>query len=167
MRLNRFLKESYIRVDLDEGLQLENEDGEALSKRQVLELKREVLERLVAMLDQSGRTGNPKKLLNDLFNREKRANTALGEGVVLPHVRTMQAKGIAMAIGVCARGLPWGTPDGVPARVFVAIVSPPYEDKRYLRIYKRLGEIFARENAGERLLAATHPGEIIRILNGQ
>lgn len=165
MRLTRYLKEDYIRVDLDEGLALENEDGEPLSKRQVLDLKREVISRLVDLLDLSGRAGNPTKLLNDLFNREKRASTAVGSGVVIPHVRTMQARELAMAVGISRRGLPWGAPDRQPVRVFIAIVAPPYEDRAYLQVYRRIGELFSDPTSAAEILDAEAPGEIIRILN--
>ena len=89
---------------------------------------------------------------------------AIGQGVVIPHVRTMQAKDLAMAVGVSQRPLPWEAPDGEPSRIFIAIVAPPYEDRLYLQVYRRIGELFALENAAEEILAAAHPGEIIRFL---
>lgn len=165
MRLTRYLKEEYIRTDLDEDLVLENEDEEPLSKRQILALKREILRRLVELLDKSGRAGNPNKLLHDLFNREKKATTAVGAGVVVPHVRTMQAKSLAIAIGISRRDLPWPGPDQSPARIFFAMVAPPYEDKIYLQVYRRLGQLFTTDGVAEAILEAEHPGEIIRLLN--
>jgi fructose-specific PTS system IIC-like component len=166
MQLTRYLKEDYIRVDLDDGLELDNEDGEPLSKRQLLELKEQVLKRMVELIDRSGRASNPTKLLHDLLNREKKATMAVGQGVVIPHVRTMQARDLAMALGISRRPLPWGdTPDREPVRIFVAIVAPPYEDRLYLQVYRRLGELFVREHAAEVILSAEHPGEIIRFLS--
>lgn len=166
MRLNRYLKEEFIRLGIDDGPVLENEDEEPLTKRQVLDIKEIVIRRLVDLIDASGRASNPNKLTHDLMNREKKATMAVGQGVVIPHVRTMQAREMAMAIGISARGIPWGASDGVPARIFVAVVAPPYDDKTYLQVYKRLGELFVYENASEVILDATHPGEIIRFLNG-
>jgi mannitol/fructose-specific phosphotransferase system IIA component (Ntr-type) len=165
MRLNRFLKEEFIRLHLDEGLVLENEDGEPLSKRQREEIKKTVLGRLVEMLDKSGKVSNATKILNDIFHREKRHHMYIGHGVALPHVRTMQARGLAMAVGVADQPIPWGEDEEDAADIFIAMVAPPYEDKLYLQVYRRLGELFTLHHAGETLREAETPGEIIRYLN--
>ena len=165
MNLTRHLKEEYIDVDLARGLDLEPAEGEdALSPKRVDEVKQEILRRLVGLLAKSGKVGNESKLFNDLWNREKKATMALGQGVVLPHVRTMQAKELAFAVGVAQTGIPWGAADGEPARIFIALVAPPYEDRLYLQFYQRIGRLFEHEGAGEALLEAKSAGEIIRYL---
>ena len=164
MRLHRYLKEDYIRLHVDEGLELENEDGEPLSRRQREQIKREVLARLVERLERSGKVNNPNKILADLFNREKRHHMYIGHGIAMPHVRTMQARGLAMAIGVADRPIPWGEHEEQAADIIIAIVAPPYEDKLYLQLYKRLGELFTHHDAAATLRAARNPGEIIRYL---
>jgi fructose-specific PTS system IIC-like component len=123
-----------------------------------------VLQRLCDLLAKSGKVGNESKLLTDLWNREKKATMAVGHGVVIPHVRTMQAKDLAMAVGVSHEGIPWGTRDGEPVKIFIAMVAPPYEDKLYLQVYQRIGRLFERENAAEAILSAREPGEVIRFL---
>jgi mannitol/fructose-specific phosphotransferase system IIA component (Ntr-type) len=123
-----------------------------------------VIEKLVGLLVRSGKVANEKKLLTDLWNREKKANTAVGHGVAIPHVRTMQARDMAMAVGVSHAGIPWGAPDGEPVKIWIAMVAPPYEDRLYLQIYQRIGRLFESEGAGEAILGARSPGEIIRYL---
>ena len=70
---------------------LENEDEEPLSKRQVLDIKKETIRRLVELLDKSGRAGNPNKLLNDLFNREKNNETRQCAALALGELGTQAA----------------------------------------------------------------------------
>jgi mannitol/fructose-specific phosphotransferase system IIA component (Ntr-type) len=165
MNLTRYLKEEFIDVDLARGIDLAPAEGdEALSPRRLEEVKQEVLRRLVDLLAKSGRAGNESKLFTDLWNREKKATMALGQGIILPHVRTMQAKELAIAVGVARDGIPWGAPDGEDARIFIAMVAPPYEDRLYLQFYQRIGRLFEQEGAGEALLAARSAGEIIRYL---
>lgn len=123
-----------------------------------------MLERLVALLEKSGRVGNSSKLNTDLWNREKKASMAVGQGVAIPHVRTMQAKDLAMAVGVSHGGIPWGAPDGAPVKIFIAMVAPPYEDKLYLQVYQRIGRLFEQEHAAEAILGARSAGEVIRFL---
>ena len=165
MNLTRFLKEEYVDVDIAAGIDLAPEEGEEeLSPRRLDEVRQEVLRRLVDLLAKSGKAGNASKLLTDLWNREKKASMALGRGIAIPHVRTMQAKELAMAVGVARDGVPWGAPDGEPVRIFIAMVAPPYEDRLYLQVYQRIGRLFENEGAGEALLEARSAGEIIRYL---
>jgi mannitol/fructose-specific phosphotransferase system IIA component (Ntr-type) len=165
VNLTRFLKEEFIDLKLDEGIDLSPEEGdEELGGRRLEQVKQEVLERLVSLLERSGKVGNPTKLNVDLWNREKKATMALGQGVALPHVRTMQAKELAMAVGVSHAGIPWDAPDGEPVRIFIAMVAPPYEDKFYLQVCQRIGRLFAQEHAAEAILGARSAGEVIRFL---
>lgn len=165
MNLTRFLKEEYIDLDIAAGIDLSPPDDEdELPPRRLEEIKQQVLERLVALIEKSGKVSNTSKLNTDLWNREKKANTAVGHGVAIPHVRTMQAKDFTMAVGVSHDGLPWGAPDGEPVKIFLAMVAPPYEDKIYLQVYQRIGRLFELEHAAEAILGAESPGEIIRYL---
>lgn len=166
MNLTRFLKEEYIDLDIARGIDLAPaEDAEELTPRRVDEIKQEVLGRLVELLAKSGKAGNESKLLTDLWNREKKATMALGQGIALPHVRTMQARDLAMAVGIAREGLPWGGPGAEPVRIFIAMVSPPYEDRLYLQVYQRIGRLFEKEGAAAALLEAKSPGEIVRFLS--
>ncbi len=166
MQLARYLKEDRISLDIAEGIDLEPPEGEdEPTSRQIEGAKQEILRRLVDLLGKSDRVSNASKLFNDLWNREKRATMALGRGVALPHVRTMQAKDLVMAVGMAHDGVPWDAPDGEPVKLFFAIVAPPYEDKTYLRLYQAIGRMFEeQEGSGERLLEARSAGEVIRIL---
>lgn len=165
MNLTRFLKEEYIDVDIGAGIDLAPAEGEEeLSARRQDEVKQAVLRRLVDLLDRSGKAGNPSKLFVDLWNREKKATMAIGRGIAIPHVRTMQARDMAMAVGIAREGVPWRAPDSEPVRIFVALVAPPYEDRLYLQVYQRLGRLFEQEGAAEALLEAKSAGEIIRWL---
>jgi mannitol/fructose-specific phosphotransferase system IIA component (Ntr-type) len=165
VKLTRYLKEEFIDLDIASGIDMTPaEDEDELSPKRLEEIKAEILERLVALIDKTGKVANASKLNTDLWNREKKANTAVGHGVAIPHVRTMQAKDLAMAVGVSHDGVPWDAPDGEPVKIFLAMVAPPYEDKVYLQVYQRIGRLFELEHAAEAILAAQSPGEIIRFL---
>jgi len=162
MRLSQFFNESLI--DLHCSIALDEEVEERYSGDKLLALYREmVFSRIADLLDQSGKIGNRNKLYNDLLNREKKASTAVGHGLAIPHVRTIQAKSMVMGFLRTDEELPWDTPDGQPLRFFVPIVGPPYDDKVYLRIYSQLGELFESDEAVTQLATVEEPGEVIRI----
>jgi len=162
MRLTRFFNEDLI--DLDHDIPRDPEVEERLEgERLEAHYRKRVITAVADLLERSGKVGNRNKLYNDLMNREKKAATAIGRSVAIPHVRTIQAKGTVMGFLRTREGLPFGAPDGKDVRIFIPIVGPPYDDKVYLRIYRRLGELLLQEKIAEKLLVIDEPGEVIRI----
>ena len=129
------------------------------------ERKEAILWELVELLERSGKVVNANKLFIDLRNRERKATTGIGEGLAIPHVRTIQAREFVVALGRSTPGIDFGSIDGRRVHIFLAIVSPPYEDKAYLKVYQRVGRMFAGTDLVQRLLAAGDEHEIIRILS--
>ena len=105
MNIRRFLHPAAILLALEtSGAPREEEEPD--SRRFLRRVRDDVLRELIDLLAETGQVGNPSRLFTDLLNREKRAPTALGSGVAMPHVRTIQAKSFIMAFGRSATGLP-------------------------------------------------------------
>jgi hypothetical protein len=100
-----------------------------------------LVERMAALLVTSPDIVNATKLGNDLVNRERRAPSLPGHGVALPHVRTLQAR-----------------------RLVIALVGPPYDDKAYLGVYRTLGERLQQPEWTHSILSADLPGEVLRAM---
>ena len=43
-------------------------------------------------------------------------------------------------------------------------MGPPYNDKIYLKFYRRIGELLQEEGILDRFMEVDKPGEVIRIL---
>ncbi len=139
-------------------------DPEDETPRDRQERKESILAELVELLDTSGKISNPSKLLTDLRNRERKATTGIGQGLAVPHVRTRQATEFIMALARSTDGLEFEAVDGQRVHLFIAMVSPPYEDRAYLRMYQKIGRMFMEEGLLERILAAADAHDIIRVL---
>lgn len=124
--------------------------------------KERILAELVNILDLSCRTGNNCKLLTDFINRERKASTAIGHGIAVPHIRTMQAKEFIMGVARSKEGYYFDSPDGEPVHLFFIMASPPYDDNFYLKIFKALAESFQYESFRQELMDAQEPYDIIR-----
>lgn len=162
MNIARFMSEDLIQLDM-ETVVPEYVEGSSLEKwRQ--RGKEMVLAELVSLLSKSGRTGNESKLLTDFINREKKATTAIGYGIAIPHIRSMQAKTFLLAFARSSRGYDFGALDEQPTRLFFAMAAPPYDDIQYLRVFKALAEMLRYESFREELHAATTPFEVIRAI---
>jgi mannitol/fructose-specific phosphotransferase system IIA component (Ntr-type) len=163
MNLARLIRPELIRLELQTSMPPEPEEPYNRD-RFLWSIKDTVIGELVELLALSGRVGNPNRLRNDIVNREKKATTGLEHGVAVPHVRTREARELVMAFARSTPGIEFGCLDGRLAHIFFAIISPPYDDITYLRIYKQLAEAFTYRDAATTLMEAQDEGEIIRAL---
>ena len=121
-----------------------------------------MLGRLVDLLGTSGRTGNNSKLLTDFVNREKKATTAIGHGIAIPHIRSMQAKEFIVGFARSQDGIDFDSLDGQLIHMFFVMAAPPYDDNLYLRVFKSLAENLQYELFRQELMSAQEPYDIIR-----
>jgi len=156
VNLARFLTEARVDLDLDGRFDPETHPLSVDS----------LSEHMAGLLASSDAVVNANKLRLDLVHRERRAPSLLGGGVALPHVRTLQARRLVMAVGLSRSGLALPTPDDQPLQLVVAIVGPPYDDRQYLQVYKLLSERLAEPGMLQEVLAARQPGEVVRLLSG-
>ena len=140
----------------------EEPELDEVSEKQLLSQKEAILTECVQLLDKSGKISNPSKLQTDLFNREKKASTALGKGIAIPHVRTMQAKEFVIGFARSIEGYEFGAPDGDKVHLFVPMAAPPYDDSLYLKVFKTLAELFSYRQLYEQIMAAEQPYDVIR-----
>ncbi len=69
--------------------------------------------------------------------------------------------GLARASG---DGVPFGSTDGEPTRLFFLLAAPPYDDRIYLQVYRELAELIQREEIIDRLLAAREVQDVFNAL---
>ena len=162
MNISRFLTEDLIRLEMTTDIEPLEEGNNTDRWRQ--EGKERILDELVGLLESGYRTGNRTKLLLDFINREKKATTALGDGIAVPHIRSKQAKEFMIAFARSSEGYDFDSPDGKPVHLFVIMAAPPYDDTLYLRVFKSLAGMLQYESFRNELMAAGHPGELLRAI---
>ncbi len=139
------------------------EEGQSI-ERWRMEGKRLVLSELVDLLNENARVGNRNKLLLDFFNREKKASTAIGHGVAIPHIRTKHAGEFMMAFARSTEGYDFDSLDNEPTHLFFIMAAPPYDDALYLKVFKSLAEMLQYESFREELMSVQSEGEVIRVI---
>lgn len=165
MRITQYINEDLIKLDMDTVRDPEvDEQYEDKNERLINHYREQVIGEVSDLLETSGKIGNRNKLYIDLLNREKRACTAIGQAFAIPHVRTMQAKEMVIGFLRSQSGLPFGAHDGLDVQIFLPIVGPPYNDKIYLKFYRRIGELLQEEGVLDRFMEVDRPGEVIRLI---
>jgi mannitol/fructose-specific phosphotransferase system IIA component (Ntr-type) len=162
MNLSRFLTEDLIKLEMTTVIDPLEEAGSVEKWR--LNAKEQILSELVDLLEEGHRLGNKNKLLIDFFNREKKASTAIGHGVAVPHIRSLQAKDFMMAFARSTEGYDFDAPDKEPVHMFFIMAAPPYDDSLYLRVFRSLAEMLQYETFREELMSVESPGEVIRVV---
>ena len=167
MNFRRFLPPAAIRLNLHTKRDPDGElppDFDVTGRRNMERIRKGVIGEIADLLEATGRAGNPKRLFRDLYHREKRAGTAVGQGIAFPHVRTLQVKSFVMAFGRSVEGLPFGAPDDEPVHLFFAMAAPPYDDRTYLKVYRSLAKLLLQPEYFDEFLTAEEPGKVLRTL---
>ena len=161
MDISRFLKPELIKLEME--TEINNDLNSSLHPEKLLWMRKEaILNELVDLLEISGKVGNRRKLWVDLVNREKKATTGIGQGIALPHIRTMQAKEFIMGLARSKKGYDFDSLDKEPVNLFFVMAAPPYDDALYLKVFKALAEILRFDYFREELLNASSEYEIVR-----
>ena len=124
-----------------------------------------VVSELAALLDSSGEVRNLSKLTRDLMDRESQSTTAVGGGLAIPHVRSLQPRRLVVCMARTRRGAEYLAEDGAPVHVFFCIASPSYDDADYWKLYRWAANVFFQEGwLVNAILDAADEHEILRLM---
>lgn len=101
-------------------------------------------------------------ILSSVFERESKMSTAVGLGIAIPHARLESASGLCAAAAVCPSGLDFPTPDGIPVRMAVLLVSPPSSAGLHVKALAAVGRLGSA--TVDKLLASRDAGEFLEHL---
>lgn len=93
-------------------------------------------------------------LMKALVDREGLHSTGIGDGIALPHARNALVGLVEKPVIVFGRhinGVPYGSIDGVPAKLFFLLVAPNVS--QHLQILARISRLLRMPKLREQLLA--------------
>jgi len=166
VRLSPYLQKGFIRFELETRVDPpEEEDYDPI--KHVARVKEALIGEIADLLSATGHVANRNKLFLDLWNREKKASTAVGHGIAIPHIRTRQVKDVLLGFARSTEGYEFAAPDGEKVHFFVVIVGPSFDPDMYLKIYKAVAEMFRYDGVREKLADTWTEGEIYRLFDGK
>jgi len=163
MDISRFLKPELVKLKMETEID-SDPDSQVHPDKLLWRRKQAILCELVELLERSGKVGNPRKLLVDFLNREKKASTGIGHGIAVPHIRSMQAKEMIMGFARSVEGYDFDSMDNGSVHLFSVMAAPPYDDALYLKVFKALAQMLRFDDFREELLEASSEYEIIRAI---
>jgi len=115
--------------------------------------KEQVLRGLAQMF--TGR--DPEAVYRVFQDRELLASTGIGSGVAIPHGRMAGLDRIEAALAICREGVDFDAVDGLPARIFVAVIAPERHTGDHLKTLARISRLLRRDDVRQSLLDAADP----------
>ena len=146
MKITQLLTEETITLNLD-----------ATSKQQVLE-------ELTAQLEQAGKLVDRQGFLKDILARESQSTTGIGEGIAIPHAKSVAVKAPAIAFGRSEHGLDYESLDGQPAHLFFMIAATEGANDDHLEALSRLATFLMDEKFRSLISAASSKQQVLQAI---
>jgi nitrogen PTS system EIIA component len=114
------------------------------------ETKDDILRELIALLRLDEKSEGI--LFKMLKRRENLGSTGIGQGIAIPHCRSLVVDRLRLAFGRKPGGVDYKSIDDQPARDFFLIVAPPLEvSNQYLPVLGKIAQFAKEPDVPERL----------------
>lgn len=100
--------------------------------------KKEVLDTLVDLMDASGKLNDIETYRKGVYAREEEGSTGIGEGIAIPHCKSVAVNQAGLAAMVAPKGVEFDSLDGEPANLFFLIAAPDTADNVHLDVLSHL-----------------------------
>ncbi|HUJ11354.1 MAG TPA: PTS sugar transporter subunit IIA [Verrucomicrobiae bacterium] len=126
--------------------------------------KTAALREVAELLAQNRCINDFEAFFNEILQRERVSNTALGHDVAIPHARTDQCSDILVAVGRSTAGIDFEAKDGQPVRLIFLIGTPKQMVTDYLRVVGNLARLLRQDNLRQHLLDAPDSAAFIKTI---
>lgn len=92
--------------------------------------------------------------------RESLGSTAMGYGVALPHGRTPLLQQFVLSVGISTAPIDFGASDGIPCRIFFALLSPEGMAAQHLFLLSQIARRAKHPSFRSWLLMAKSPEQV-------
>ncbi len=125
--------------------------------------KEEILEELVQMLDVPEE--HKPLLLEMVLQREQLGSTGIGEGVAIPHGRSLIVDHLHLVFGLSEKGIYYKALDRRKASFFFLIVAPHREvSNQYLPLLGTIAKLASSPEKTKNLRSAETPQQFLELL---
>lgn len=126
--------------------------------------KTAALREVASLLLQNKSVTNFEAFFQEILERERISNTALGHNVAIPHARTEQCTEILIAVGRNLEGVDFESRENGLVQLMFLIGTPKQMVTEYLRVVGNLARLLRRDDIREKLLQAPTPEAFIAVI---
>ncbi|MFJ7825350.1 fructose-specific PTS transporter subunit EIIC [Psychrobacillus sp. NPDC096623] len=126
--------------------------------------KQQVLEELTGQLKQADKLVDQQAFLQDILARENQSTTGIGDGIAIPHAKSVAVKAPAIAFGRSENGLDYESLDSQPAHLFFMIAATEGANDDHLEALSRLATFLMDDKFRSQMLAASSKQEVLQAI---
>lgn len=118
-----------------------------------VQAKEEAITEIVRRMKVSEAIPDESYLLEEIFNRESRGGTSLGNGVAIPHARVKFMDKIVIAMARLSTGVSFCPEDRQPVRIVFILLTPQDKLNNHLKVLAALSKFLKDNKLRKRLFA--------------
>ncbi|WP_050606895.1 PTS fructose transporter subunit IIABC [Clostridium niameyense] len=140
---------------------------DAIELNPKLETKKDAIDKLVGLMDNTGALTDKEQYKNAVLEREKLSTTGIGDGIAIPHAKSKAVKEPRLSAMVVKHGLDYESLDGSPSKLFFMIAVPEGENNFHLDVLARLSTMLMNEEFRNSLINAKDKEEFLKLIDNQ
>lgn len=138
-------------------------NGIALNPK--VENKADAINKLVDLMDATGRLNDKEAYKEAVLNRESLSTTGIGDNIAIPHAKTTAVKEAGLSAMILKDGVDYDSLDGEPAKLFFMIAAPEGENNLHLDVLARLSMMLMDPSFKEELINAKSVDEFLKLID--
>jgi len=123
--------------------------------------KAEILEKMVASLENKVPEGELEKIRHAVIEREKIMSTGVGKGLAIPHGKTAGIEQTYAAFAILRDPVDYDAIDDQPVDMVFLLVGPQSSNSLHIKMLSRISRLMNNSDFRERLRECTTSEEII------
>lgn len=127
--------------------------------------KDETIKHLVDLMDATGNISDKEVFRQTVMKREEEGSTGIGEGVAIPHGKSLVVKNAGLAAMVVKDGADFDSLDGEPAYLFFLIAAPNEANELHLEVLSRLSTILMDPEFRKKLIQAPDIATFLKFID--
>lgn len=128
--------------------------------------KDEVFDYVCDLLVRDGSITSKEAFKRDLYVRESQGKTGIGDGIAIPHGKSLAVKRNCISVLKLERPIQWETLDGQPVQVFIIFaINEKDKDDYFLRLMASVARKLAQEGTCTRLMESSTKEDILETFN--
>lgn len=126
------------------------------------ETKKEVIKEIAEFMKSAKDIINFEEFLKDIFEREEISSTGIGEGIAIPHARTLAVSNTVICFARTKKEIEFDSIDNKPVRLIFMIGAPKEDIKFYLKVLASLTFLLKKKSLKQALIKAKNEEEVLK-----
>ncbi len=140
-------------------------NGIALNPK--IESKQEAIDKLVNLMDATGRLRDKEAYKKAVLDRESLSTTGIGDNIAIPHAKTSAVKEAGLSAMVLTNGVDYDSLYGEPAKLFFMIAAPEGENNLHLDVLARLSMMLMDVDFKNNLINTKSVDEFLSLIDSK